>query len=239
LAEITASSAPAAAALRAFAAIMIAAAVPLLLICGTVRWVTLSQTFYLSEFSKYRVGDVTRLGPDQLRGVAQAFGDYFQSPPGALDVTIELSSGRQALFNEREIAHMRDVQVLMHRVFQALALSIALLLLGMILALVTDRNDGLRAITLGQAGGGITTVLLVGLLGLASLVDFERLFLQFHFFSFTNDLWTFDPRTDRLIQLFPEGFFFDAATRIAASSVILGAVIAAISLGVQRLIPDS
>lgn len=239
MAEIAASSAPAAAALRATAAIIIAAAVPLLLICGTVRWVTLSQTFYLSEFSKYRVGEVTSLGPDQLQGVAQAFGDYFQAPPGALDVSIELPSGRRALFNDREIAHMRDVQVLMHRVFQTLAVSIAMLVLGMILAIATDRHAGMRAITLGLAGGGVTTVLVVGLLGLASLIDFERLFLQFHFFSFTNDLWTFDPRTDHLIQLFPEGFFFDAATRIATSSVVLGATIAAISLGVQRLIPES
>ncbi|MBM2811446.1 MAG: integral rane protein [Chloroflexi bacterium] len=239
MAEVAASSAPAAAALRVVAAIIIGAAVTLLLISGAVRWVTLSQTFYLSEFSKYRVGEITRLGPDQLQAVAQAFGDYFQSPPGELVVTVELPGGRQALFNEREIAHMRDVQVLMHRVFQTLAASIVMLVLGMILAIATDRPAGLRAITVGLAGGGITTVLLVGLLGLASLLDFERLFLQFHFVSFTNDLWTFDPRTDRLIQLFPEGFFFDAATRIATSSVVLGAVIAAISLGIQRLIPDS
>ena len=64
---------------------------------------------------------------------------------------------------------------------------------------------------------------------------FSALFSQFHFLSFSNDLWMLDPRTDRLIQLFPLGFFFDAALRIAVQTVALGAVVFAVSMAGLRL----
>ena len=71
-------------------------------------------------------------------------------------------------------------------------------------------------------GGGVTLGL-VALVGLGSLVGFDRLFLAFHLISFSNDLWQLDPRRDYLIAMFPQGFFFDA-TMLIALAVILEAV---------------
>ena len=45
----------------------------------------------------------------------------------------------------------------------------------------------------------------------ASLFNFDRLFLQFHLLSFSNDLWLLDPSRDYLIMLFPQGFWYDMA----------------------------
>ena len=65
-------------------------------------------------------------------------------------------------------------------------------------------------------------------MGLGTLLNFDQLFLQFHLFSFTNELWQLDPTKDYLIMLFPQGFFYDAAIFCALATaglaIILGGV---------------
>ena len=82
-------------------------------------------------------------------------------------------------------------------------------------------------------GGGATLALVV-LAGLGSLVGFDRLFLVFHQLSFTNDLWKLDPRTDYLIAMFPQGFFFDATMWIAGSTILEALVLAGVGLAWWR-----
>ena len=72
--------------------------------------------------------------------------------------------------------------------------------------------------------GGILTVVLLLLAGLLSLVDFTQAFIAFHEMAFSNDLWMLDPRTDYLVMIFPEGFWFDAVMRIAMTSAIEGVI---------------
>jgi integral membrane protein (TIGR01906 family) len=73
----------------------------------------------------------------------------------------------------------------------------------------------------GFMWGSGFSILLVMMLGVLALIDFNWLFTQFHLLSFTNDLWLLDPATDYLIMLFPEGFWSDAVIVIFALMVIL------------------
>jgi integral membrane protein (TIGR01906 family) len=61
--------------------------------------------------------------------------------------------------------------------------------------------------------------------GLLSLVDFSGLWTRFHQVAFRNDLWQLDPRTDYLIMLFPEPFWFTAtismATTVASHTLLV------------------
>ena len=68
--------------------------------------------------------------------------------------------------------------------------------------------------------GGLVTLGLAALVGIGSLVGFDRLFLAFHIVSFSNDLWQLDPRRHMLLAMFPEGFFFDATMLIALLTVV-------------------
>ena len=40
--------------------------------------------------------------------------------------------------------------------------------------------------------------------------------MQFHHIFFDNDLWLFDPATDYMIRMLPEGLFYDMVMRIGA-----------------------
>jgi integral membrane protein (TIGR01906 family) len=233
--ESSAPSLGALAIVRVLAAAVITIAVPCFLVTSAVRWTTLDTGFYLQEFAKYRVGFTTGLSPEQLRAVADAFAAYFQAPPGAMDLVVDLPSGRQPLFNARELHHMEDVQLLMHRVFQLWIGSAVALLLG-VAAVVLVQPASAKTWALGAVGaGGLLTVLIVASIGLAAAIDFNGIFIRFHLVSFTNDLWLLDPTRDRLIQLFPLGFFFDSAMRIAVSTILAGAVLCAGSLALLRL----
>jgi len=63
-------------------------------------------------------------------------------------------------------------------------------------------------------------------LGLGTMAGFDRLFLQFHVISFSNELWVLDPARDYLIMLFPQGFWYDATLfctlGTAAGAILLG-----------------
>ena len=61
---------------------------------------------------------------------------------------------------------------------------------------------------------GAVFAVALALIGIIS-TDFSKYFIVFHKIFFNNDLWVLDPRTDMLINIVPEGFFFDTAARIA------------------------
>lgn len=215
--------------IRPFGTIVFAVVLPVFLITSAVRTVTLSGSFYLREFEKYRVGEVTGLSEQELARVADAFIGYFQSRPGRLEPQVQTRQGPANLLNEREIQHMVDVQLIMQRVLQATWLALGALAFSGLVLVAADFGTGILGLLRAIAAGGLVTAGLVGLIALGSLLDFGRLFLLFHFISFSNDLWLLDPRTDRLIQLFPQGFFYDAALQIGFRSAGIGAAMAVVS----------
>ena len=65
-------------------------------------------------------------------------------------------------------------------------------------------------------------------MGIVALVGFDGAWNQLHEILFTNDLWLLDPRTDRLIQMFPETFWAEATfivvgMALAEAGVLVGA----------------
>jgi integral membrane protein (TIGR01906 family) len=195
-------------------------AFPFALVGLNLRGVALNERFYLSEFARYRIGAQTGLSDDELRRVADAFIAYFQGSPGRMNVQIARGGALQPLFNERELAHMEDVQVLMQGILRlqdlALANVVAYGLAGVVLGRYRFLPLAARVLLLG---GGLTLALFV-VLGALALTDFSALFLQFHLVSFANDLWLLDPTRDYLIRLFPQGFFQDAALQVAGRTVV-------------------
>ncbi|HLH21143.1 MAG TPA: TIGR01906 family membrane protein [Chloroflexota bacterium] len=205
-------------------------ALPLGLVAANVRAVTLDRSFYLTEFARYDRGAFVGLAPDELRLVADAFIAYFQGPPSRLDVRLPRGGTLQPLFNERELAHMEDVQALMHLVFRVQALAFAYVALYALGGLAWGRRAFLPLAAKVLVAGGVLTLGIIGVLGALAATDFSDLFLEFHLLSFSNDLWLLDPRTDNLIRLFPQEFFLDAAMRVVVFTVVEALALAVVGL---------
>ena len=70
-----------------------------------------------------------------------------------------------------------------------------------------------------RAAGAVSIVLPCAL-GIAVCLSWERLFTVFHQLLFRNDYWLFDPNTDPIILVLPEGFFLECA-------IVIGVIILA------------
>ena len=127
----------------------------------------------------------------------------------------------EPVLSERERAHMRDVRGVF-RAFYVVALVGAVVL---VVALRGARmRAGWRAVRAGAFG------LAAGLVaaGVVVAVAFDAAFSIFHRIFFSAGSWTFDPRTDRLVQLFPERFWVETTIGVGAIGFVL-------ALGVARL----
>jgi uncharacterized membrane protein len=65
--------------------------------------------------------------------------------------------------------------------------------------------------------------------GAIALLAFDVLFETFHQLFFPGGSYTFDPATERLVQLFPFQFWQETAIAVGAVSVVLAAAVAGIA----------
>jgi integral membrane protein (TIGR01906 family) len=95
---------------------------------------------------------------------------------------------------------------------------------------------GINRILRGLEIGSIITAAFTMILIAWAFIDFDGLFLLFHYVSFSNNLWILDPSKDYLIMMFPEGFFNDVALFMVATIMGLCVVIWAAAFLVRRKI---
>ena len=136
-----------------------------------------------------------------------------------IDIRVVVAGVRRSLFNSREILHMKDVKGLIEGVYTVQWLAGIYIAAFIAAGLALARRRFLPELARYAAMGGAATAGLVVLAGAASMVGFEDVFYTFHIVSFSNDLWLLDPRTDYLIAMFPEDFFFDATMWIAGATI--------------------
>ncbi len=198
-------------------------ALPLLLITASIGFAVNSQWLYQYGFEKYNVGQTTGLDSAQLEATASGLISYLNSAEDTISLTVIKNGQPFILFNEQEIAHLRDVKGLIWLDYWML-LGSASYALGY--AGITLYRKKYRRLARGLVGGGSITLGLILVLGLAAIMDFDQFFLQFHLISFANDLWLLDPARDYLIMLFPRGFWVDVARIVALIASGLALVLA-------------
>lgn len=203
-----------------FAQVLGVLCLPLFLITVNLRLVTNSPWLYEYGFSAYHVPAVTGIPLDQLLSAAKQTRDYFTSEQEPLSVEVVKDSQPFHLYNPREVQHMADVKALF-RLVQRVEDFSGSYLLGLLGVGLWVRKKAFVPVALMVAlRGGLLTIGVVFLAGLSALLDFDRLFLQFHLLSFTNTLWLLDPSRDHLIMMYPAGFFRDATLAIAGLTLV-------------------
>lgn len=212
--------------LKTAALVIFIIAIPLLLFTTAVRIVVNDLRLYHNGFVKY---DITRAtGGIELEELDRAAGElvqYFNS--GEEKVNIVLKNGTN-LYQPKEVDHLKDVKDLIWFDYHLQVYSLDYVVGYIIVLLAMAGKHWLLTFKrLGQGlmyGGGLTLALML-VIGIAMLVAFERVFLFFHLVGFTNLGWVLDPQTDKLIQMFPEPFFFDASLTLAGVTLGLALLV--------------
>jgi integral membrane protein (TIGR01906 family) len=155
--------------------------------------------------------------PDLRRATNEILADLVVGPP-AFDVAID---GRPVL-NERERGHMRDVRGVFIAFF---AVAIVLGAVAVAIALSRPGNDRRTAWAAVRAGAlGLIVALVVG--GIVSVIAFDALFEVFHRLFFAGGSYTFDPATERLVQLFPFQFWQETALAVGVVCIVIAGLVA-------------
>jgi integral membrane protein (TIGR01906 family) len=159
----------------------------------------------------------TGYSTDELRTATDSIvADLVFGPPD-FDVQVR---GEPVLV-ERERGHMRDVRSVFVGLWLLAGVSAVVLAVA---AVRGDRRAAWRAIR----RGALVLAGAVVLLGVVAVVAFDLLFEVFHRILFPPGSFTFDPATERLVQLFPFQFWQETAIGV-------GIVIVLLSLGVAAM----
>lgn len=157
----------------------------------------------------------------QLRVATDSIlGDLVFGPP-AFDVEV---AGTPVL-NERERAHMRDVRGVFIGFFVAAVVG----LVGASLIAARRRGDGRRDAWRAARAGAIALVVALVIGGAISLVAFDALFEVFHRLFFAGGSYTFDPSSERLVQLFPFQFWQETAVAVGGVCIAVAVAVAAVA----------
>ncbi len=199
----------------------------------SLRWLVSDCGWYRAGFAKYGVSARTGISPDELGRAADEISRYLLMGREDIDVPVKIGGDVRPLFNQRELIHMRDVQKLLRGFYdlQLAAAGFVILYLGT--SWLWLRGSYWRSLGRHLRWGGGLTLALFGGFGVLSTFNFDQLFLEFHLISFDNDLWMLDPTKDNLIMMFPQGFWYDSAIRMALATgaqslgaIVLGSLLA-------------
>jgi integral membrane protein (TIGR01906 family) len=138
--------------------------------------------------------------------------------PPAFDVTI----GGAPVLEGRERNHMQDVRQVFS-LFYGLAILAGIGLVGLIVGAhrAGHPERAWRAIGTGMRW------LVVGVVvaGVIATFFFDAAFEMFHRLFFPSGSYTFDPRTDRLVQLFPFDFWSETTIVLGIAILVLAAIV--------------
>ncbi len=207
-------------------AVLFILTVPVLLIAGSVALAVNDPGLYDAGFDKYSISLRTGISDADLRLVGAELRNYFNSDNEPLLIKTQVYGEEREVFNQREVAHMRDVKGLIQGVYIVALLSAAYLAATVALGFLWRGHEFWRPLARLSTWGGGLTLLLILAFGAIALVGFDSLFLKFHQISFSNNLWQLNPNTDYLLIMFPQGFWLDATLRTATTAVTGGAILA-------------
>jgi integral membrane protein (TIGR01906 family) len=170
-------------------------------------------SFYEKEYEKYEVLSDLNMEMEDTLYVTQEMMQYLRGNREVLSVVTMVDGQEQDFFGEQDRLHMEDVQ----RLFLGglrMRRGAMCMVLFCVAVLVLQKKKWLSSFLrmFWKVVLGFFAVLAV--LGIWIWKDFNHVFIKFHELFFTNDLWIFDPATDYMIRMLPEGLFYDMVLRI-------------------------
>jgi integral membrane protein (TIGR01906 family) len=171
------------------------------------------------EQGRTGVAALTGFSESEVRTVTGAIlDDLVTGPP---DFDVELNGA--AVLTEAERSHMRDVRGVFSSFFAMAALALGIVgaafWIGGRPGSRWTRRDAWIAVRRGAVGLGVAVVAA----GAIALLAFDAAFEVFHRLFFPAGSYLFDPRTSRLVQLFPDAFWTETAFAVGGMILVLAA----------------
>lgn len=174
----------------------------LTLLVFSIEQTSYNKSYYMKNYEENNIEAVTGKNMEELDSITQGLISYLKG--GENDLL-------RPHFNEKEILHMEDVQDLFN-------LARMIKYIGIIGIIISTyyflKKKKLKLLAKTLFYGLFSNHIILAIIGFLAYTDFNKYFTYFHLIFFSNDLWILDPRTDLMIQMLPEVFFFTMAAKI-------------------------
>jgi integral membrane protein (TIGR01906 family) len=203
-------------------AVVAAVATPLVVIAAAVL-LFLNPIWVGFDQDRSDAAGWTGYTPAQVHQVTGSILSNLVFGPPKFDVALN----GQPVLDERSRAHMADVRTVLGELGLVALVAAALLAAAGLAS--RGRRWFWRAVEMGAS------VLVVGVIvvGAAFALFFEQAFELFHEVFFPPGTYMFDPKTEKLVQLFPDQFWTETTLALAAAVLVLAV---AVVMGSRRLI---
>jgi len=181
----------------------------ILIISFNFKILSLNLDFYKKEFTKLNIYEKI---PDADKNALNLI-NYYKDKE-------ELNN----FYNEKEKSHLKDVKLLIKKLFFIFYLSLILLVLLLIYFIYNKRYKTVINLSL------ISSSTLIILILILNFINFDNFFYNFHLFFFNNDLWQLNPEKDNLVNLFPQEFFYDIFAKALINILIISVILLIIAI---------
>ena len=212
-----------------------AAVTVILLITSFEAAMYLDFSYYQKEYEKYHVLEDLDMKMEDVMYVTEEMMAYLRGDRKELKVITTVEGKRIVFFNEQDRFHMEEVQWLFLGGIR-LRKYAGVLLVVCVLILLRRKENLFRILSKSWYIVLGIFLAMAALIGIMVLWNFDAIFLLFHELFFDNDLWIFDPNTDYMIRMLPEGLFFDFVFRIGSFFLIGMGMISLLCLAVGHRI---
>jgi len=201
---------------------------PLLILLTSMELITFNVNYYKTEYEKHDISKKLSIEESDLMDSTVKLLDYLRDDRKDLDFKTKIDGKEQDFFSSRDKMHMVDVKNLfiIGRIIRNVIFIVLLLISAIFIYNKKIRFDIGNFLLTSSIVGVLPIVILVILIN----IDFYKYFTIFHEIFFTNDLWLLDPNADRLVNIFPESFFFDTAIKIIMYYLIVQLVLFILSM---------
>lgn len=201
--------------------VLVSLALPVVMLAVALRVVTAPWLVHWEYGKPDFPPDPYGLTTEERIRLAEVCVEYLATGAG-IQLLADLDLEGRPAFNERELAHMVDVQRVFWAILRA-GIGAGVIALGGVLALLARRATRPLAARALQGGALLTLALLVVVGGLM-LTSWDIFFTGFHELLFPPDTWTF-PTSDTLIRLYPERFWMDVGMTIVGAVLVQVALV--------------
>ncbi|GAB6106373.1 DUF1461 domain-containing protein [Fusibacter bizertensis] len=191
------------------------------------QFLAFDEGYYYKLFSDLKVHEQIGIDDLALSRVTHALVSYIDNGSGDINLRESVLGEDVQFFNNKEIQHLHDIQVLVENARTFLILMNILMLLSIVLLWWFGKNNSaqfLKDLFSPFKYAFFMTIIFLGSLIALYFTNFDWAFTKFHEIFFTNDLWLLNPQTDRLIMLMPIEFFITFVSKWLTSVSIILAV---------------
>jgi integral membrane protein (TIGR01906 family) len=180
---------------------------PVLFLTASLAWGFNSTWIFSHGFQKYHVSDSTGIPVTELEKIGASWVRYINFSDDYWHISLMQNSQTFELFTREEQVHFRDVKQLIWLDYRILIIFLVLVLAYILVSIFWRRGKYRGPLARSVIWGSGLTLLLIIILGAASFLDFDQIFLQLHYLIFTNQFWS---AQGYMLMLFPGGFWYDA-----------------------------